>query len=73
MRKVVVFVAWFLLVGLIGAVAGLLLAPQSGPDLRRFIRNRLNDTLEGFRWGMEERQAQLRRQFAEATRSSESD
>ncbi len=72
MRKVVDFVVGFLLGGLIGAVAGLILAPQSGPDLRRFIRNRLDETVEGFQLGMEEREAELRRQFMEASQLKKS-
>lgn len=72
MRKAVDFVTGLLLGALVGAAAGLILAPQSGPDLRRFIRHRLDETLEGFRLGMEERQAELRRQFVEATQPRKS-
>lgn len=69
-RKVTNFLAGFLLGGLTGAVAGLLLAPRQGSDLQRQIRARLDALIEEGQRAAAARQAELEAQL-EAFKSGE--
>jgi gas vesicle protein len=50
----------------LGAVAVLLLTPQSGEDLKQMIRDRVNLIMEEGRRAAAERRAELEAQFAQA-------
>lgn len=69
-RKVINFLAGFLLGGLTGAVAGLLLAPRQGSDLQRQVRARLDALIEEGQRAATARQAELEAQL-EAFKSGE--
>jgi len=69
-RKIVNFLAGFFLGGLIGAAAGLLLAPYRGTELQKQIRLRVDELMEEGRKAAEARQAELERQL-EAFRTGE--
>ncbi len=55
--------------GVVGTIAGLLLAPESGDVLQARIRARYNEVLEEGRRAAAERRAELEAQFAEAKRA----
>lgn len=58
-----------LIVGaLVGAVLALLLAPQSGEELQRLLRERAEEIIEEGRRAAAERRAELEAQFAQAKR-----
>ena len=63
MRKAVNFLAGFFVGGLIGAAAGVLLAPTSGADLQERIRNRADELMEEGRKAAAARQAELETQL----------
>jgi gas vesicle protein len=54
---------------LLGAVAGLLLAPQPGDELQSLIRERYDEVMEEGRRAAAERRAELEAQFADAKRA----
>ncbi len=64
MRKVLNFVAGFLLGGLVGGAAGLLLAPRGGSELQTQIRSRIDGLLEEGKRAAAARQAELEAQLA---------
>jgi gas vesicle protein len=68
MGKVIRFLAGFTTGMLVGAVAGIILAPASGDELRRTLRRRLQAVIEEGQQAAAERRAELQRQFAEARR-----
>lgn len=71
MRKVVNFVAGFFIGGLVGAAAGLLLAPYRGTELQEEISKRIDELMEEGRKAAVVRQAELEKQL-EAFRTGES-
>ena len=68
MKKIVNFMAGLLLGGLVGAAAALLLAPRSGAETRRLLRERIEEVVEEARRAAAERRAELEAQFAAAKR-----
>ena len=68
MRKVINFLSGLLVGALVGAAAGLLLAPQAGSEMQGTLRARLNTVIEEGRRAASERRAELKAQFAEAKR-----
>lgn len=66
--KFLVFVRGLVLGALTGAVAGLLLAPESGEALQARLRQRYEEAMEEGRRAAAERRAELEAQFAEAKR-----
>jgi len=68
MRKVINFLSGLLVGALVGAAAGLLLAPQAGSEMQGTLRARLNTVIEEGRRAASERRAELEAQFAEAKR-----
>lgn len=70
-RKVVNFLAGFFVGGLIGATAGLLLAPYRGAELQEQIRHRVDELIDEGRKAAQARQAELEEQL-EAFRTGES-
>ncbi len=71
MRKVLNFLAGFFVGGLIGAAAGLLLAPQSGGELQERIRARVDELVEEGEKAAAARRAELENQL-EAFKTGES-
>ncbi len=71
MRKVVNFLAGFFVGGLVGATAGLLLAPYGGTELQEEIRKRVDELMEEGRKAAVARQAELEKQL-EVFRTGES-
>lgn len=70
MRKVVNYLTGFLLGALVGAAAGLLLAPRGGEDLQNQLRSRVDALLEEGKKAAAARQAELEAQL-EAFKSGE--
>lgn len=70
MRKVVNFLAGFFIGGLVGGTVGLLLAPYRGVELRKQIRERMDDLMEEGQKAAATRRAELEEQL-EAFRSGE--
>ena len=68
MKKIVDFTAGLFLGGLVGAAAALLLAPRSGAETRRLLRERIEEVMEEARRAAAERRAELEAQFAAAKR-----
>ncbi len=66
MSKFFDFVGGLVIGAVIGAGAGLLLAPQSGGDFKRTVRERIDLTLEEGRRAAADRRAELEAQFAQA-------
>ena len=66
MDDVIDFLGGFLLGAAIGGVVGLLLAPQSGTDLQRSLRERANLMVEEGRRAAADRRAELEAQFAQS-------
>lgn len=60
------FLGGFVLGALIGGAAGLLLTPQSGEELQRTARERVQQVIEEGRRAAAERRAELEAQFAQA-------
>ena len=54
---------------LVGAVVGLLLAPQPGDELQSKVRERYHEVIDEGRQAAAERRAELEAQFAEAKRA----
>lgn len=71
MRKVLNFLAGFFFGGVIGAGAGLLLAPYGGTELQDRIRARVDELIEEGRKAAADRQAELEAQL-EAFKRGES-
>lgn len=59
MRKMANFLTGFVLGGLMGAAAGLLLAPDPGTELQDQIRQRLDELMEEGKKAAAARQAEL--------------
>ena len=70
MRKLVNFLAGFFVGGLIGAGAGLLLAPGAGTELQDRIRGRIDELIEEGKKAAVARQAELEAEL-EALKSGE--
>ena len=68
MGKAIRFLTGLTLGTLAGAVAGIMLAPESGDQLRRTLSDRFRAILEEGRQAAAERQAELQKQLAEAKR-----
>lgn len=68
MGKVIRFLAGFVLGLCSGAVAGLLLTPDSGAELRQTLGAPLQAVIEEGRRAASERRAELRQEFADAKR-----
>ncbi|PKO24060.1 MAG: hypothetical protein CVU38_00830 [Chloroflexi bacterium HGW-Chloroflexi-1] len=68
MRKAINFLSGVLLGALVGAAAGLLMAPQAGCETQEMLRDHLNTVIEEGRRAASERRAELEAQFAEAKR-----
>lgn len=68
MDKAIRFLTGLTLGMLAGAVAGLMLTPESGDQLRRTLSDRFQAILEEGRQAAAQRRAELQRQFAEAKR-----
>ncbi len=68
--KFLVFVRGLLLGGLVGAAAGLLLAPEPGNDLQARIRKWYEEAVEDGRTAAAERRQELEAQLAEAKRAA---
>ena len=68
MRKAINFLSGLVLGALVGAAAGLLLAPQAGGEMQGTLRGHLNTVIEEGRRAASERRAELEAQFAEAKR-----
>jgi gas vesicle protein len=66
--KFLAFVDGLVFGALLGAVAGLLLAPQPGDELQSKIRERYDEVMNEGRRAAAERRAELEAQFAEAKR-----
>ena len=66
MDDVIDFLGGFLLGAAIGGTIGLLLAPQSGADLQRSLRERANLVIEEGRRAAADRRAELEAQFAQS-------
>lgn len=62
----------FLLGGVAGALAGIVLAPRSGRDLRGSVSNRAGEARERSREALFEAQERLRERFAERSEGFES-
>ena len=70
MRKVVNFLAGFLVGGLTGAAVGLLIAPEPGSKLQKRIQARMDELVQEGRKAAAARQAELEEQL-EAFRRGE--
>jgi gas vesicle protein len=68
MVKAIRFLTGLTLGMLAGAVAGIMLAPESGDQLRRMLSDRFRAILDEGRQAAAERRAELQQQFAEAKR-----
>jgi len=66
MDDVIDFLGGFLVGAVIGGVAGLLLAPQSGSDLQQKMRERAQVVMEEGRRAAADRRAELEAQFAQS-------
>jgi gas vesicle protein len=55
---------------LVGAITGLLLAPQPGDEFQSKVRERYDEVMDEGRRAAAERRAELEAQFAEAKRAS---
>ena len=64
MRQLIGFVAGAMCGAVVGAVAALLLAPESGIELRQQVRMRVDDLLAEGRQAAEDRRAELEAQLA---------
>lgn len=62
------FVSGLILGAAVGAVAALILAPESGNDLRREIRGEIDDILSEGRRAASKRRAELEAQLAQLRR-----
>jgi len=69
-RRVLNFLAGFFVGGLVGAVAGLLMAPESGNKLQERIRARVDELVEEGEKAAAARRAELENQL-EAFKSGE--
>jgi len=69
-RKVLNFLAGFLVGGLVGAGAGLLLAPRAGTEVQERIRGRIDELIEEGKRAAVARQAELEAEL-EAFKSGE--
>jgi gas vesicle protein len=66
MDDVIDFLGGFLLGAAVAGAVGLLLAPQSGADLQRGLRERANLMVEEGRRAAADRRAELEAQFAQS-------
>ena len=66
MDDVIDFLGGFLLGAAIGGVVGLLLAPQSGSELQRQLRERAELVIEEGQRAAADRRAELEAQFAQS-------
>ena len=66
MDDVIDFLGGFLLGAAVAGAVGLLLAPQSGADLQRNLRERANLMVEEGRRAAADRRAELEAQFAQS-------
>ena len=66
MDDVIDFLGGFLLGAAVAGAVGLLLAPQSGTDLQRSLRERANPMVEEGRHAAADRRAELEAQFAQS-------
>jgi|APHig6443717497_1056834.scaffolds.fasta_scaffold1284860_1 gas vesicle protein len=66
MDDVIDFLGGFLLGAAVAGAVGLLLAPQSGADLQRSLRERANLMVEEGRRAAADRRAELEAQFAQS-------
>lgn len=63
MRRLVNFLAGFFVGGLVGAAAGLLMAPESGTELQERIRARVDELMEEGEKAAAARRAELENQL----------
>ena len=68
MRKVMAFLSGMLNGAIVGAVTALMLAPQSGKELRAQARQRYNDMLDEGRKAADARRAEVLAEFEEMKR-----
>jgi gas vesicle protein len=66
MNRALNFLGGLVLGAAIGAVVGLMLTPQSGEELQRKVRERVNLMIEEGQRAAAERRAELEAQFAQA-------
>ncbi len=67
--RILAFIRGLAVGGLVGTIAGLLLAPESGQALQARIRERYDEVMEEGRRAAAERRAELEAQFADAKRA----
>jgi len=70
MNKMLSFAAGAICGAIVGATAALLLAPESGQDLRSDVVKRWEDALAEAKQAMEETRADLQSQFEQMQKSS---
>jgi gas vesicle protein len=66
MEKTISFVGGFIMGAMIGAAVAVFMAPQSGEEFQKLIRERLDAVAQEGRRAAAERRAELEAQFAQA-------
>ena len=66
MEKTISFVGGFIMGAMIGAAVAVFMAPQSGEEFQKLIRERLQAVAQEGRRAAAERRAELEAQFAQA-------